>query len=198
MSANPVIIPEIEAAEPYQECLLDRIARGRLPLAETLAHVFRLARTLKDLHAQGLAYGAVSSPLVLLGPAGAELRNSIGLMRLGEPAGDVTGLGKLLEEMLGHTDGPAEFLEELRALAIHCQTETPDMRQVVIALRLVGIRMRQSAGPVLRPVLVPLPRPEPEEPKTSFVNSLRASLNAVLTWKPLANFATLRRALPES
>ena len=61
MSTNAAQVSEVD-----QESLTERMARGRLPLAEALRYATQIATSLRDLHLHGLAYGAVSSQLILL------------------------------------------------------------------------------------------------------------------------------------
>ena len=183
MSANAVQISEI--GEPYQESLGERMARGRLSLAETLRCATQIAASLRDLHVHGLAYGAVSSQLILLGPSGATLRNTGGPTHFGEGRHDVTAFGAVLEEMIRGVDGPEGLLAEIHGLAIRCRQEAPDMQQVLIALRLHGLRSRLADTGVRR--LAPVRRPEAAARRD--VKTVRLRLHLALHWKPLANLA---------
>jgi hypothetical protein len=183
MSANPVI-PFNQSAEPFQESLTDRMGRGRLPLAEALAYAIQIAASLRDLHAQRLVYGAVSSQLIVLGPAGAELRSSGSLTRLGNARADVTSFGTVLSEIMRKVDGPEAICAEMNALAVRCQDDVPDMRQVVVLLRLLRLRFRQGSVRVLRPILVPPPEEAPRT-KKAFLR-----LHLSLHWKPLVHLVS--------
>jgi hypothetical protein len=168
-----------ESVEEFQESLTERLSRGPLPLEETLRYATEIATCLRDLHRHGLAYGAVCSQLILLGPSGASLRQTGGLTHLGDGHCDVTAFGAVLEEILGGTDGPDDFCREIRALAMCCRDQAPEMRHVPIVLRLMALRARQSAMAPREPVRVR--RPEPA----------RLRLHLSLHWRPLANLAAL-------
>jgi len=73
-----------QCAETYGETLAERMERGPLPVGEALRYAIQIARYLRDLHAQGLVYGAVSSHLIVLAPSGACLRPSGGVAHLGD------------------------------------------------------------------------------------------------------------------
>jgi hypothetical protein len=176
---SAVTIPVEESVEAFQESLIERMARGRLPFPETLQYVTQIATSLRDLHRHGLIYGAVSSQLIVLGPAGAELRGSDGLKRLGCGALDVTAFGAVLEELAGSTAGPAEWIAELRSVAALCRQEAAEMQPVLMAIRLLGLRARQSAGMAPGPVLVRCTAPLPKVRRVKLV----------FHWKPLASLA---------
>ena len=187
-NAAQIEIPE----EAYQESLAERLTRGPLPLPEALRYATEIATTLRDLHAQGLAYGAVSSHLILLAPSGASLRHTGGLTRLGDGQSDVAAFGAVLDDMLYrevsvHTE--VETLrEELFALARHCAEDAPDMRQVLIALRILRLQARQTSTAIRRPVAPPL---GPVEEATPVMDMLRDGLHMAMQWRPLANLANL-------
>ena len=183
MSTNAAQVSEVD-----QESLTERMARGRLPLAEALRYATQIATSLRDLHLHGLAYGAVSSQLILLGPAGAALRNTGGLTHFGDGRQDVMAFGAVLDEMVRGVDGPEDLLAEIRNLAIRCQEEAPDMQQVLIALRLLGLQSRQAASEGRKPVLA---RPPEAPPKRDAKETVRLRLHMALHWKPLANLAAL-------
>ena len=189
MSAAAVAVAETE--EIFQESLTERMARGRLPLAEALRYAIQIATCLRDLHLQRLVYGAVSSQLIVLGPAGATLRSSGGLTHLGEAHDDAQAFGAVLGEMLRGIDGPEELRAEMGVLAAHCQEEAPDMQQVLIALRLLGLQARQSMVARPRPVLVR--RPE-SAAKPQVKKAVRLRLHMTLHWKPLASLAAFALA----
>ena len=161
--------------EGYQESLTERMGRGPLPMEEALRCAIRIATCLRDLHRHGLVYGAVSSQLILLGPAGAFLRTNGGLANLGDSRPDVAGFGAVLEEMRRRTVGPAALREKLAALAMACREEAADMQKVLIGLRLLALEERQSAVTVPRPVLVP-------RPKVVAKWALLANIAAFVTW----------------
>jgi len=184
MSAYTVPIDDV--TEAVQESLADRIARGPLPLQVALRCAIEIAGTLRDMHAQGLVYGAVSSHLIILHQAGAALRQTGGLTHLGDGHGDVTAFGAVLREMVRREadgDGGLQALRgEMRALAVRCREEALDMKQVLIALRLLALQARLAAAPARRPALV-LAAPVAE--KAAAVDWLRWAL----PWRPLANLA---------
>ena len=182
MSAAPAAVEEL--AEGYQESLAERTGRGPLPVEEALRYATQVATCLRDLHMQGLIYGAVSSQLILLGPSGASLRSSGSLAQLGEPQHDVADFGRALGEMLRSVEGPAILHIELGQLAIRCQLEAPDMQQVLITLRLLGLQARMAAPAGRRPVLVrradAAGRPALKETVLQWASMARH-------WKPLAS-----------
>ena len=85
--------------EGYQESLTERMGRAPLPVEEALRYAIQIATCLRDLHRHRLIYGAVSSQLILLGPAGASLRTSGGLACLGDPHADLAAFGAVLREV---------------------------------------------------------------------------------------------------
>jgi len=172
--------------EPYQESLTERMARGRLSLAETLCYATQIATSLRDLHLLGLVYGAVSSQLILLGPSGAVLRNTGGLAQFGDRHHDVKAFGAVLGAMIAGADGPEELLAELRGLAMRCQEETPDILQVLITLRLLGFRSRLATAEVRKLVLVRCPA---AAAKRDVTETVRMGLHLALHWRPLASLA---------
>jgi serine/threonine protein kinase len=190
MSANAIQIESPE--EAYQESLAERLARRPLPVPEALRYATEIATTLRDLHAQGLVYGAVSSHLILLSPSGASLRHTGGLTRLGGGQTDVAAFGTVLDDMLYrkislHTEVEA-LREELFALARHCAEDAPEMRQVLIALRILRLQARQTSTAIRRPVAPP---PVPVEEAVPVMDMLRDSLHTAMQWRPLANLANL-------
>jgi serine/threonine protein kinase len=132
------------SGEGYRESLAERMARAPLPVEEALRYAIGIATCLRDLHRHGLVYGAVSSQSILLDPAGASLRSSCGLARLGGRHPDVAGFGAVLGEMRRRVVGPEAPCEKLERLAMRCQEETADMQKVLIALRLLAIEERLS------------------------------------------------------
>ena len=83
MSARTSNLVEMaEIAEAHQDSLAERLARAPLSLGEALRCATEVAAALRDLHRQGLAYGAVSSQLIEMGRAGATLRPTGALKRL--------------------------------------------------------------------------------------------------------------------
>lgn len=181
MSAAALAIEE--PVEPDYESLTERMGRSPLPVAEALRHATQIATCLRDLHMQHLIFGAVSSQLIQLGPKGASLRSSGALAQRGDASRDVKGLGAVLGEMLPRLEGPPELVAEMAALAVRCQEEKPDMQQVSIALRLLGMRARHGAVAVCWP---PPVRRAHEAPKK---RPVRLRLHLALHWKPLVNLA---------
>lgn len=189
MSASAVAA--VDSGIVYQESLTERMGRGRLSLGESLRYATQIGTCLRDLHMQHLAYGAVSSQLIVLGPSGATLRTNGGLTHLGEGQFDVMAFGWVLGEMLRGIDGPEELKEEIGALAIRCQEETPDMRQVLIALRLLGLQARQ--GMAVRRGSMAARSPETAA-KPTVREVVFQWLHMARLWRPLASLAAL--ALP--
>jgi hypothetical protein len=126
------------------------MGRGRLPLAKALRYATQVAACLRDLHRQGLVYGAVSSQLILLGPRGATLRNSGTSAQLGDPRRDVAAFGAVLSEILRRVEGPERLCAEIQSLALLCQDQTVDMRQALIGLRLLGLQAEQITAAARR------------------------------------------------
>jgi hypothetical protein len=180
VSANPVI-PLKPGTEGYQETLAERMARGRMPLAEALGYATQIAACLRDMHMQRLVYGAVSSQLILLGTGGAKLRNSGRVARLGNVQGEVAAFGAVLSEIVHKTDGAEDLCSEAKSLAVSCQDDAPDMQQVLIRLRIMGLKARHAAAPVRRPVLAPRAVRAPRAQK------VRLRLHLSLHWRPLVN-----------
>ena len=182
MSAAPVAV-EKPAAD--QESLAERLSRGPLPLTEALHHAIRIASALRDLHEYGLVYGAVSSHLILLAPAGATLRTGGSLAHFGEPSADIKAFGAVLREMLRWAVGPEKLRADLAALAAQCQEATPDMQQVLTLLRLLRLRQNLTR-------CTPLPVRRQESAATKSAVRLRVHLN--LHWKPLLHLVSLALA----
>ena len=182
---STIAIPISENMEERQESLTERMARGRLSMPETLRYAIGIAGCLRDLHRQGLAYGAVSAQSILLSPSDAALRNSGGLTGLGDASQDVTAFGALLEEMLRAADGPDDLRQEVDALAMRCQEEAPEMRYVLIVLRLLGLQARLMASQARMPALPPPPQALP----TPKAERVRLRVRFSLHWRPLANLA---------
>jgi len=170
-------------AQTYAESLAERLSRGSLPPAEALRYAIAIAASLRDLHRQGLVYGAVSSHLVLLGPSGVFLRSGGGLAQLGDGREDVQAFGGLLGEMLRTVEGSREWRAEIDRLAQRCGGENLDMQHVLIALRL--LRVRQAAAVARKPVLIR----QPAAPPKKRIGRLRIHL--ALRWKPLIGLAAL-------
>lgn len=188
MSTNAVQIVEAVEPEAFQESLAERMARGPLPLPEALRYAVQIATTLRDLHEQGLVYGAVSPQLIVLDPKGAGLRNTAGLRRLGDAHTDVMAFGAVLAELMRGTEGSERLRTETRALANRCRTELPGMKQVLIALRIIGLEIRQEATDAARgPRPAPLPRRvQPASP--GIFESIEARLQVALAWRPAIHF----------
>ena len=180
MSAIPVL-PLAESPEGYHETLTERLGRGRLPLAKALGYATEIAAGLRDLHMQGLVYGAVSSHLVVLSEHGARLRNRGSLARLGDSRGDVAGFGLLLNEMVRRVDGPEGLCAQLNSLAVLCRDGSAGMQRVVVTLRLLALKARHGKAPGRKPVLV--------APRTRGRGLVRIRFS--LHWKPLVNLVSL-------
>jgi hypothetical protein len=183
MTASPTPIAESPEISPGS--LAERIAQSSLSVGEILRYATPIAAALRDLHAQGLVYGAVSSRSILLRPAGAALQEYGGLRRLGNASGDIAAFGEVLRETLRGAHGREDLREELRQLAIDCQDTAADMQVMLIALRLLGLKARQVAR---------MPRPAPSTrqevaAKAEVKEAVRLRLHLSLHWKPLANLA---------
>jgi hypothetical protein len=189
MSGN--LIEMAERVEAHQDSLAERLARAPLSLDEALRCATEIAAALRDLHRQGLAYGAVSSQLIEMGRAGATLRPTGALKRLGDGRGDVAAFGAVLDEMLrrAETAGipPDTLREEAGALARRCSNESPAMQQVLITLRLLVFEARQR-GTSVRPTVV-RPMPAAATPPDAPWPHVRARVRLALHWRPLAGLA---------
>jgi hypothetical protein len=141
--------------EAAGERLEERLARGAMSFDEALQSATQLAAQLRDLHASGLEYGALSAATVTMGACGAGLAHRNSLARKADGRGDVTAFGELMELMLDGAETPERLLEfwaETAGLADRCRTQAPEMQQVLIQLRLLGMRARMA---------LPAPRVDP-------------------------------------
>ena len=139
--------------------LAAELARGGMPLARVLRYATELAMELRHLHDYGLEYGAVGAHAVVLRHARAALVSRDTLAHLAGGHADVAAFGGLLREMLAAAETPVHLSglrAEALALAQRCRTEKPRMRQVSIALRLMGVRARQGKA-VARPPVFSIP-----------------------------------------
>jgi hypothetical protein len=187
MSAAIIAVEEEIVA--YQESLTERLSRGRLPVIEALFYATQIATSLRDLHAQKLVYGAVSSQLILLTQAGASLRTNGYLLQLGDGRDDVAAFGAVLVEMLGKLEGSMALQIEIGRLAMQCQMEEPGIQQVLIALRLLGFRHRQSEMAAAQPVAAAYEQPAAAEP--AWKDSVLQWAQLARQWKPIAGLAAL-------
>jgi hypothetical protein len=133
---------DIEAAA---ESLEERLARGAMPFREALESATRLAAQLRDLHAHGLEYGALSARTVVIGACGAGLAPRRGLARRADGRSDVAAFGGVMQEMLHGAETPHHLLAlrtEAAGLAHRCRAQAPEIQQVLIPLRLLGMRAR--------------------------------------------------------
>lgn len=167
--------------------------RCRLPLKEALRYATEVAAALRDLHAQGLSHGAVSSEWIWLEHSAATLRAVGKAQHLGEVSADVVAFGKLLDEMVRgddlEADGLAFFRDETLELAVRCRNESLSMRNVLINLRLLALRTRHH-----RRSLVGVTRQaagwSKHAPRTRVVvPRVRARIYLSIRWKPLARLA---------
>ena len=135
---------DVEAAgEPLEE----RLARGAMTFREALEIATKLAAALRDLHAYGLEYGDLSARTVVLGSSGAFLAPRRALARRADGQGDVTAFGELMELVLDGAETPRHLLAlwaEAAGLAHRCLTQAPEIQQVLIPLRLLGMRARMA------------------------------------------------------
>src|ERR1017187_5021358 len=98
---------DIEAAA---ESLEERLTRGAMPFREALQSATRLAAQLRDLHAHGLEYGALSARTVVIGNCGDGLAPRSVLARRAGGRGDVAAFGELMELMLDGAETPRHLL----------------------------------------------------------------------------------------
>jgi hypothetical protein len=147
MSTDAVEMAEGREGRP-KESLAERLAMGPLPLLEALRYAREVAAAVRDLHRQGVAHGAVSSQLIMLGESGAALGATSKASCLGDRCLDVKALGEVLDDMLGggeaEGDGSTSVRHEMQALALRCRNESLSIQQVLIYLRLLALLGRQS------------------------------------------------------
>lgn len=186
---STVFVTVEDEVEAYQESLTERLSRSRLPVTEALRYATQIATCLRDLHAQRLVYGAVSSQLILLTPAGASLRPSGNLLRLGHGHDDVAAFGSVLAEMLSKVEGSMALQVEIGRLAMQCQVEGSGIQQVLIELRLLGLRRRQDEIVATRPA--PVAYEQPAAAMAKWKDSAVPWTQVVRQWKPLAGLAAL-------
>ena len=165
------------------------MGRGRLPVTEALLYATQIATCLRDLHAHKLVYGAVSSQLILLARTGASLRTSGTLLQMGEGRDDVAAFGAVLGEMLGKLEGSMALQIEIGRLALQCQVEDPGIQQVLIALRLLGLRDRQNEVAAARPM--PVAYEQAPAAKPEWKDSVLEWAQVARQWKPVAGLAAL-------
>ena len=129
------------------ESLEERLARGPMTFCEAMQGATRLAAQLRDLHAHHLECGALSARTVEMGACGAGLGPRGGLARRADGRGDVAAFGGVMEQMLDGAETPRHLLDlwaEADKLAQRCRTQAPEIQQVLIALRLLGMRARMA------------------------------------------------------
>jgi hypothetical protein len=134
-------------AEAAGESLEKRLARGAMTFREALESATEMAAQLRDLHAHGLEYGALSAQTVVMGAWGAGLAPRSVLARRADGRGDVAAFGELMELMLDSAETPqhlSEFRAEAAGLAHRCRTQAPEIQQVLVPLRLLGMRARMA------------------------------------------------------
>jgi hypothetical protein len=132
-------------AQAAGESLEERLARGAMTFHEALQSATQLAAQLRDLHAHGLEYGALSARTVVIGACRAGLAPRSGLARRAEGRGDVAAFGGVMEQMLDGAETPQHLLAlraEAAGLAHRCRSQAPEIQQVLITLRLLGMRAR--------------------------------------------------------
>jgi len=127
------------------QTLEEWLAAGPIGFQDALLTATELAAELRELNAYGLRYGALSARTVVMGPRGTRLAPGKGLARKGDGAADVAAFGGLLELMLENAETPRHLLTqwaEAASLAERCVAQRPEIQQVLIALRLLGMRVR--------------------------------------------------------
>lgn len=145
-----------------------------LPAPEAARIAANTAARLADLHALGLAHGAVTLDHVLV--------DADGVVRLcglrdGEPADDVLAFGALLRTLVGD-DARGDGAEELIAIAARCESALPEARPTMGALAAslaaIGIP-RTRATPSAR-VRVAVPTRLPQRVTTAALAVLALAL----------------------
>jgi hypothetical protein len=169
------VMTEEQCAEAHEETLSDRIARGSLPPAELLQDAIQIAACLRELHAQGLVYGALNSQAILLGAEGVSLRPTTPPPSRDEHD-DVAAFGTLLREMLGGAQA-GELHDEVEALAARCQENALSLQHVAGRLRILAVRLRHSALAARRRTAIPKKQ------------KVRLRIRFSLHWRPLVNLA---------
>jgi len=152
--------PEPPNTSP-ERTLAQELARGPLSIFAALRYAIGIAASLRVIHAEGGAHGAVCPAAVHLGPEGAVLSSPNGHARQAQQHGDVAAFGALLLEMLtgrqpagvpGIPAAPRPALhcvpEDLRVLAtrLACRCrgdEVLTMQRVLTELRVLGLLARQ-------------------------------------------------------
>jgi hypothetical protein len=193
------IMETVDIGAGYNESLAERLASGVLPVPYALICATDVASTLRDLHQKGLAHGEVNLGSIRLSESGARLQPRGSRTRLADTRSDVAAFGAVLYEMMTGLKPPSDVksavftpvttamdMGDVRTDAIRlaekCLDGSPDMKQVLIELRILGILTRRLAvlpyrlQAVETPVMVaPEPhrlrvveRPVPVEPEPPF------------------------------
>lgn len=129
------------------ESLEERLTRGAISFREALQISTDLAAALRDLHANGLEYGDLNAQTVVIGARGAGLAPGGGLAHKADGRSDVGAFGELMELMLDGAETPDHMLglwAEAAGLAQQCLTRAPKIQQMVMPLRLLGVRARMA------------------------------------------------------
>jgi serine/threonine protein kinase len=140
-------VPDSGPEGLLKESLADRLALGPLPILEALRYATEVAAAVRDLHNQGVAHGAVSSRLIMLGESGVTLTTTGKTRCLGDKCLDVKAFGEVLDDVLGgddsEGDGSTSVRHQMHALALRCRNESPSIQQVLLYLRLTALQTRQ-------------------------------------------------------
>ena len=138
--------------DPSSETLTQRLASGVMPLADLLSYAMDVAVALRDLHNEGRAHGSVNSDSIRIGTSGATLSPAGARAPVSTPAADVPAFGAVLQSMLDALEegGPMDARAKLTELRAWCQggpgRELPEMKSVIVELRLAGMMARTSSA----------------------------------------------------
>jgi hypothetical protein len=168
------IMEFVDIGAGHNHSLADRLATGPLPLPYALTCAIDVASTLRDLHQKGLAHGEVGLPFIQLSESGARLQPRSGRIRLADTRSDVAAFGAALYEMITGQKPPNDIkfpvfkpvttamdMNDVRTDAIRlaekCLDGSPDIKQVFIELRILGILTRRLAAVPYRAQAVETP-----------------------------------------
>ncbi|MGL5858081.1 MAG: serine/threonine protein kinase [Angustibacter sp.] len=161
-------------------------ARGHLTSAETVSVVAPLARTLADLHAQGVVHGDLAPGNVLLDRGGRPVLGDLGTVRVtGVPRPAVFGTPGYVDPVVlaGGAAGPASDVYGLGAVAwFTLISHPPD--PVPLRLPLADLIPEAHRGVVGAVESALDPDPDRRPDAREFADALRTATAAVEVWRP--------------